>query len=240
MTGRPLLPIIFALFCYVSPLSAGDAQPSPHVQSAKLNVDDKPRPHRKQEVSRRLIINERYEYYDIQGANIAELERQMRQRGTRLNNGKVYAALTTWDIRYTYEISEHADNYSIDSVITDISVVYRLPNRLPVATVNSALLSEQWERYLLHLKEHEYGHKQISVKAAAEINQTLAGLGSFNSREQLQREAKRQVAALFKRLKELQITYDDETNHGIKQGAVLAASEQAQASLSPGQAEPEI
>lgn len=222
MTGRVLLAVIFVLFFCISPLSAGEAQTAPHLDNAKLTVDE-PHLHRKPEVSRKLIINERYEYYDIQGATIAELERQMRQHGTRLNNGKVYAALTTWDIRYTYGITERADKYSIDSVMTDISVVYRLPNRLPVATVNSELLSEQWEQYLLHLKEHEYGHKEIAVRAAAEINQTLAVLGSFNSREQLKREAKRQVAGLFKRLKELQITYDDETNHGIKQGAVLAA-----------------
>jgi predicted secreted Zn-dependent protease len=232
LTGRHLFRIIFVLLFSASPLLAGEANSYQHPRDAKYSADDNSFRHKSHGASCRLRIDENFEYYDIEGTTIAELKQQMRQGGTKWDDGKVYAALTTWDIRYNYEITEKAGTYSIKSVATDISVVFHLPNRIAVAAAPE-LLAGQWETYMENLMEHEYGHKDISVKAAAEINQTLASLESFSSKEKLDNEAKRLVAAKFKRLKELHIAYDEETRHGIMQGAILVASDPVQASLLP-------
>lgn len=234
MTGRRLFRIVFVLLFCASPVLAGEANTSSNLEVAKNSADDNPFRQNRQEASRKLRIEESYAFYDIEGTSVAELKQQMRQGGTRWNDGKVYAALTTWDIRYNYEITEEAGNYSIKSAETDISVVYLLPNRIAAADAAPEPLAGQWETYMKHLREHEYGHKDISVKAAAEINLALAALRGFSSREKLEKEVKRLVAAKFKRLKELQIAYDDETSHGIKQGAILAVSDPVQVSLLPG------
>lgn len=230
MTGRCLLPIVFALFFCASPTLAGVANSSEHLHVVKNSADENLFRQKSQEVPRAVRLDESYDFYDIEGSSVAELKQQMRQAGTKWNDGKVYAALTTWDIRYHYDITEEAGTYSLKSVVTDISVVYHLPNWTDVASA-APELAGQWETYMKHLMEHEYGHKDLSVKAAAEISQALAELGSFSSKEQLEKNVKRLVEAKFKRLKELQIAYDDETRHGIQQGAVLAASDPALTSL---------
>jgi len=229
MSWNSLLQIIFVLLFCASTLLAGEANTSRKHHDVKVKVDDKPFRLKIREASRKLRIEESYSFYDIEGASIDELKLKMRLGGTRWNDGKVYAALTTWDIRYNYEITEEAGQYSIKSVVTDISLVYRLPNRIAVPVADSELLALQWETFMKHLKEHEYGHKDISVKAAAEINQTLASLAGFNSREELDKEAKRLAKAKFKQLKKLHVDYDDDTNHGIKQGAILTPSRPLQA-----------
>lgn len=224
MTWRCLLRIIFVLLFCASPLLADEANTSNKLHAVISTNDDKPSRQKIREASRKLRIEENYSFYDIEGASIDELKLKMRLSGTKWNDGKVYAALTTWDIRYNYEITGEAGNYSIKSVVTDISLVYRLPNRIPIPAADSELLAIQWETFMKHLKEHEYGHKDISVKAAAEINQILASMGSFKSREELDKEAKRLAKATFRKLKKLHIDYDDDTNHGIKQGAILIAA----------------
>ena len=203
MTGRRLLRVIFVLLFCASPLLAGESDTSKNLQVAKIITDDNPFQQKRQEVPRKLRINENYSFYDIKGTNVSELKREMRQGGTKWNDGKVYAALTTWDIRYNYDITSEAGKYSIKSVVTDIDVVYHLPNRIAVAAAASGQLSGQWKTYMDRLKEHEFGHKDISVKAATEINEILAGLGSFSSKKELQKEAKRLVEAKLKQLKEL-------------------------------------
>lgn len=230
-TGRHLVRIIFVLFFIASPVLASGADLYQH-SHAKNSAVENPFQRKRHGASCRLSINESFEYYDIEGSNISELKQQMRQGGTKWNDGKVYAGLTTWDIRYNYETTEKAGIYSVKSVATDIAVVFHLPNRIADVAAPE-LLAGQWDRYMQNLLEHEYGHKDISVKAAAEIIQTLASLENFSSKEKLDNEAKRLVAAKFKRLKELQIAYDEGTRHGIMQGAILVESEPVQASLFP-------
>jgi predicted secreted Zn-dependent protease len=232
MTGRRIFQIIFVLLFCASPLLAADVNISNNLQITKNYADDDSFRQKRHEVPRTLRINENYDFYDIEGTIFAELKQQMRQKGTKWNDGKIYAALTTWDIRYKYEITEESGNCRIRSVVTDISAVYHLPNWTAVAAA-APELAGKWETYMKHLMEHEYGHKDISVKVAAEINQALAGLGSFSSKEELEKEAKRLVKAKLTRLRELQIAYDEETDHGLKQGVLLEASEPTLASLLP-------
>lgn len=226
--------IIFAvLFFCAAPVLADEGNVS-DIQTAKNSDAEIPLlKYKMGGASRKLRIDEKYDFYDIKGTSIAELIQQMKQGGTKWNDGKVYAALTTWDIQYDYKIMEKNGSYWIKSVITDISVVYILPNRVPAAADTPDLQASQWGKYMDHLKEHEYGHKDISVKTAAEINEALASLGSFSSKTDLNKRAKLLVEAKFKQLKKLQIAYDEETRHGITQGAILAESHPVQAFLLP-------
>ena len=72
-----------------------------------------------------------------------------------------------------------------------------------------------------HLKRHEFGHKDIAVKAAAQINEILASLGSFSNQSKLKKEAIRRTEEKFRDMKQVQIQYDQDTRHGETQGAVL-------------------
>lgn len=167
-----------------------------------------------------LDLKEKHEYYDIRGASLAELRKQMKENGTRWNDDHTYAALTTWNIKYNYDINESGGNYFIASVNTKLDVVYRYP-RLASAAGMPEQVAGKWSSYMGNLIIHETGHKDIAVKAAADLNAALSSLGTFASRRELNKTVDRVVEARLKTLKEDQIRYDAETHHGEEQGAIL-------------------
>ncbi|WP_243372193.1 DUF922 domain-containing Zn-dependent protease [Geotalea sp. SG265] len=167
-----------------------------------------------------LALKEKHEYYDIKGTSLADLRKQMKENGTRWNDDHTYAALTTWNIRYDYDIKESGGRYSIAAVKTKVDVVYRYPRLASTAGITEQLAG-QWSSYMEHVTIHELGHKDLAVKAAADVNDLLSSLGSFGSRRELNSMVDRLVEARLKTLKEDQIRYDAETHHGETQGAIL-------------------
>ena len=210
---------VITIFCSSSVL-AGDAGALQDTLDAGLDSPSllqQARP----EVSCELRVREKYRFYDIDGSDVGEWRTQMKQNGTKWNDGKVYAALTSWDIRYFYDLSHDDGRCSIKTVKTEVDIVYLLPRR--TSSVSGPELTLLWDEYLARLKEHEFGHKDLAVKTAAELNETLASLASFGSEDELELEANRRADEKLRSLKEIQVAYDDETRHGETQGAVLPA-----------------
>jgi predicted secreted Zn-dependent protease len=175
----------------------------------------------KPEVACELKVKERYEYYDLDGRDIGDLSRQINHNGTRWNDGRTYAAVTSWDIHYGYDVSNDDGKCAVKSVKTDVEIVYRLPRWTRLGS--DPKMDAVWEKYMAHLKRHEFGHKDIAVQTAGEINEILASLGSYSNESDLEKEATRLTEEKLQRLKESQIGYDHDTRHGETQGAVLAA-----------------
>lgn len=175
----------------------------------------------KPEVACELKVKERYEYYDLDGRDISDLSRQINHNGTRWNDGRTYAAVTSWDIHYGYDVSNDDGKCAVKSVKTDVEIVYRLPRWTRLGS--DAKMDGIWQKYMAHLKRHEFGHKDIAVQTAGEINEILASLGSYGSESDLEKEATRLTEEKLQKLKDSQVDYDHDTRHGETQGAVLAA-----------------
>jgi len=204
-----------------SPLLAGAADASKPYHQNNATIPARKLQQKRAEVSCELKVRENYQYYDIAGTSASQLRKQMKENGTKWPDGRVYAAVTSWDIRYSYDISYEGGRCSVKSVKTDVEIVYQLPRSSSPELDPD--LTQLWNDYLVRLKEHEFGHKDLAVKAASEINQVLVSLQGFSSDRELDREAKRRTGEKLQRLKEMQVRYDDETRHGETQGAVLAA-----------------
>ena len=215
--SRKMLMVSVYLLC-ATPALAADTNPGANVRLAKYE-DRNPYP---QKVRPNVVleISEKYQYYDIDGKCVQELQHSMKTNGTKWNDGKVYAALTTWDIDYHYKIEKIAGRYSIKSAETDVSIIYRFPRWVPAAPPQQQM-TDAWTSYMDNLKVHEFGHKDLAVKAAGEINDMLASLGSFGSKSDLDREAEKVVKSKLREMKDTQVDYDAETHHGETQGALL-------------------
>lgn len=191
-----LVVAVASMFCS-SPLFAGDAVPA----ACELNV------------------RERYEFYEINGTSVDDLRRQMKQNGTKGEDGLTYSGLTTWDIRYVYQINSDSGRYSVKSAKTKVDIVYRLP-RL-VQPVTDPALAAVWNQYFARLQVHEFGHKDLAVKIASEINDVFSSLSTYSDADELDEVIKRRTAEKFAHLKETQVDYDHVTRHGETQGVVL-------------------
>lgn len=213
--------LVLLVFISALPLKSEGADVDDRVQIARIDREEFIPGMKKPDISRGLKVKEHFNYYDIGGSSPAELRLQMRQNGTKWKDGRIYAALTTWDIRYKYDVVSENGRYVMKAVTTDISIEYIFPRKLRSTSTASDALTVLWEKYMDCLIEHEIGHKDLAVKTAGEINETLESLGSFPSRSELDSEVGRQVQAKLKKLKEMQVEYDDHTRHGEKQGAVL-------------------
>lgn len=165
-----------------------------------------------------LNVKEKYSYYDVDGTSLPELRRQMQNGGTKWNDGRIYSALTSWDINYSYDVACVNGRYSVKSVTTKVDIVYHLP-RMRACT--DPQLASLWSKYLERLQLHEFGHKDLAIRAASEVNEIFAALPSYGSEEELTLEVMRRTTDKFKELKEIQVEYDHETRHGETQGAVL-------------------
>lgn len=177
----------------------------------------------KKDVSCELKVKERYEFYAIEGKTLDELREYMKAHGTKWNDGKVYSAETTWNIHYSYDICQDGGRYWIKSVKTKLDIMYRMPHM--IAAASNPDLAMIWNNYLAQLQRHEFGHKDIAVKTASEINEIFASLATFSSERALKEEISLRTGEKFQRLKELQVEYDHETRHGETQGAILPDSD---------------
>lgn len=70
------------------------------------------------EVSYEPRVKEKYKYYDIGGSSMSDLQKQINQNGTRWHDGKSYAAVTSWDIHYGYDVLNADGKCSVISVKT--------------------------------------------------------------------------------------------------------------------------
>ncbi|MBU5614210.1 DUF922 domain-containing protein [Geomonas azotofigens] len=171
-----------------------------------------------------LKVREGYRFYDISGKTVDDLVQEIRHNGTKWNDGKVYSAMTNWDIHYKYEVACQNGRYSVKSAATRVDILYNMP-RLNLATCAPDLVGA-WSNYVTRLQSHEFGHKDLAVKAASEVNEMFGTLPSFGSEEELAAEIIKRTEEKFKKLKEIQVEYDHDTRHGETQGAVLLAGSQ--------------
>lgn len=168
-----------------------------------------------------LKVREGFRFYDISGRNMDDLREQIILNGTKWNDGKVYSAMTNWDIHFKYQVACQDGRYSVKSASTRVDILYQMP-RLNQATCPPDLAGV-WNDYYSHLQKHEFGHKDLAVKAASEVNEIFATLPSFGSEEELAAEITRLTTEKFQRLKEIQVEYDHDTRHGETQGAILVS-----------------
>jgi predicted secreted Zn-dependent protease len=217
MAVKCVFGVCFAVLC-ATPVFGDGGTASGTINVAKF-VEQSTPVLRRPEATPRAKVTEKFNLYEIDGSTPDELRAQMKRNGTTWNDGKVYAALTTWDIRYHYEIKSLNGRYYLDSITTDVDIVFHLPRLVPQKA--SEQLAASWNDYLTHLKTHEYGHRDIAVGIGEEIYQVLSSLGSAPSRKELDETATKLVRAKFQQLKQAQVDYDQETHHGKLQGAIL-------------------
>jgi predicted secreted Zn-dependent protease len=184
--------------------------PSPYSAKKIINEDNLPKnivKSNKPEISLNIITN----YYNIQGLTENDLRRQMNTFGPTDSYGR-YDAYTKWDITWTKTCN------GLPSV--GVKIVFTYPQWLKPDNPDSNLESK-WTRYIEALKNHESGHRDIAIRAAQEIMDTLYNLAKTNNCIEQSQRVTTLGNNIIDKYKQEEIKYDNLTNHGNSQGAVF-------------------
>jgi len=151
------------------------------------------------------------EYYDIRGTTFAELRREIDAKGPEGFWGNA-------DSRVSYRFVTRAvpDGCGIESVRAMADSKVRLP-RWANRHAAPPALQDYWDGAARTLELHERGHVQINLDAAKDVERTLLEMPPQSTCAIATEVAKGRAAAVLLRLRERQVSYDRETDHGRKQ-----------------------
>ncbi len=166
------------------------------------------------------VIAEKYEYYEVCGCCEKDLQCDLKQKCIRWNDGKKYDSVTNWKITWDYDHNPGGQSCTPDSFRVTVDVIFHLPKWVPTKEAPRRLV-DKWDGYMRSLLTHEKGHRDIAVKAAAELSRKVAQLPSVLACSELEREIHDLSRKQMRILDGDEKRYDAETGHGYTQGAIF-------------------
>jgi predicted secreted Zn-dependent protease len=156
-------------------------------------------------------------YYRVGGTNAWQVRLSMAQ--ARPWKGQTNLdARTTWDIRWNSRLRPDGDSCSLRSFETKTTIKVTLPAWTNVLQAPVELRA-RWFKYLEALREHEAGHVRLAQAAAEEIRKRVQALPPKSSCGELSRTIDATAHKVLDEYDEQQARYDQETRHGVNQGA---------------------
>ncbi len=181
---------------------------------------DKNLPLQKKTVVITPVVTEKYEYYEVSGGCENDLQCQMRQKGITWYNGKKYDSATSWHVKWDYGYDRGPQVCSADSFRVVVEIIFRYPKWVRTADAPQPLV-DKWDSYMKNLIMHENGHRDIAVKAAAELSRAVAELPPAPTCAEFDRAVRALSRTRMEKLNADEIAYDTATNHGYTQGAIF-------------------
>ena len=155
------------------------------------------------------IPNAQMQYYDITGSTESELRAELNSKGPVGYDGYKGDATTRWVIGWTWlGYGTSLCTLSAPTVTYQITVIF--PRWKAPANAPPVLISK-WTNFEQALSEHEKGHVDFVVAHYPSVTTAIEGATCATA------EAAAQNA--LKPIRQHDLDYDAETNHGATQGA---------------------
>lgn len=168
--------------------------------------------------SSQLLSQLVWKTYDVYGTDYSSLIRSLAVNGPKVN-GSSFHGMARWNVSYKYETKAAAKQCKFSQFELKIAGEILMPSWRDESNA-PADLRQRWSRYYSALKAHEEGHVQHGNELALRVREHLLGLGNFDcaaSADLAQREFER----IYNNVKDRDREYDQRTQHGATQGAVL-------------------
>jgi predicted secreted Zn-dependent protease len=159
-------------------------------------------------------------YYKVSGDTANEIWTDIISKSPVRQHGKQHVAYTRWHVNWKFWWLDKDATCAISKVDTSLDVTYTLPRLEQSSSMPDALLTS-WQNYYSALFEHEQGHRDIGIRAAEEIEHEISAMGARADCKQLEAEANQIGQRIIKKYSEIEIEYDQSTNHGLSTGAVF-------------------
>jgi predicted secreted Zn-dependent protease len=158
-------------------------------------------------------------HYHVDGATLAELRASLRARRPIDSRQVPHHAITRWHAEWGFRARRARGTCKLHAIGVTLTIGQTLPVRTPQPD-DAAAVVEHWDRYERALREHEAGHRNAALHAAAAIATELAAL-SAPTCAGLAAEANERGHAIRAAHIAIEAEYDRATRHGALTGASL-------------------
>lgn len=162
-------------------------------------------------------VNISYQYYPVKGNTINEIAASLQKNGPRSENSLFYAT-TTSQTGFSYRRVERGAHCKLENVGVRTDVVMLLPQWVD-RSESPERLKRAWDEFLDNLITHEGEHYRIVDESTTRLYQALTGMRADNC-ALLDSQAKATVEEISGQQTELNHRFDQETGHGMDDGAV--------------------
>ncbi len=150
-------------------------------------------------------------YYDVSGSTESEIREHLNALSPTGPDGYRGDALTTWDIRWTWE-GYGSETCALKSVTVTYDIHIQFPRWTPSGEVSPELVTK-WNNYILALVKHEKWHVDNVVTNLPKVVSAI--------RQGTCTTAEATGQAILTGIRKNDLDYDTRTNHGETQGAVF-------------------
>jgi predicted secreted Zn-dependent protease len=159
-------------------------------------------------------------HYPVSGASARELASEMMTSGpVDPVTGRRLFGYTKYDIRWQYSTRrDSAGLCAVDAYDVELDIRIDMPGWSPVRRA-ARRLTAQWETFYARLLDHELGHRNIAVATATAVRGVFAGMPPMPCPE-VDGWIRSQARFVMSEGARAQRSYDRETEHGKKQGAI--------------------
>lgn len=163
------------------------------------------------------------DYYSINGKSTAELDRQIRQKGPRINGGKHAVAVARIrmipDLKFKpSHLGSPRESCTITSAKVSVDAKVTLPRWAGRAKA-SAKLGEAWDNIEKYTRLHEATHVNIALFQAKKMEEALSGLSSKGNCTVLRLKARDIVREALKVHDKVQRKFDADEQRRFAQTA---------------------
>lgn len=156
--------------------------------------------------------------YEVTGSSPREMRHSMERNRPTDGSGRRFDAYTKWDLKWTYRWKNVPGGVQIEKVQVKAFITYIMPLWQPPKDAAKELVA-RWQTFLRALSLHEKGHANLSLLAAKEVEKELNALPVQTSGDILNELANSTGKQILDKYREQEVKYDEDTNHGKKQGA---------------------
>ena len=160
-------------------------------------------------------------YYDISGRTTRDLVEQMQTKGpVDKSSGGISVAYTEWRVSWNFRYESTPGSCKLTELNASVEGTTTLPRWADGDTAPASRMKE-WQDFVAALRVHENGHYAHGVQAAEEVRVLAGSIPPAADCEDLTRQVTDRAQAILEKYRTLDAKYDQDTQHGQTQGAVL-------------------
>lgn len=159
-------------------------------------------------------------YYDIAPQKADTIVIELRRHSPIRKNNAVFYGNTEVEFRPHFRWKKIGKLCHVEDFKVVVNTEYTMP-RLAENISFDESIKVKFDKFYNALLIHEKGHREIGIRAADDIHQLLKNVKPVEGCKVLEKRLVRDINQIVDGYKMHHKAYDDETNHGGKQGAVI-------------------